>query len=142
MTLDEALSGIQSFRNENLVKLLFKLGYIENYASGLSRIYSEYKKYNLVPTVQSSLVALKLTLPNRNYKAFFKTFKINEPLNVKEMKLLAIVNKYPNLNKKELTDKMDVSRATVDRYLRKLINKGLVEKVGSRKPVGYIVNRK
>lgn len=58
------------------------------------------------------------------------------------MKLLVIVNEYPNLNKKELTDKMGISRETVDCYLRKLIDKGLVEKVGSRKSVGYIVNRK
>ena len=51
---------MQSFRNENLVKLLFKLGYIENYASGLARIYSEYANEELKPSIESSMVMLKL----------------------------------------------------------------------------------
>lgn len=35
LTLEDALNGLQSFINENLVKLLYKLEYVENYASGL-----------------------------------------------------------------------------------------------------------
>lgn len=139
LTLEAALSGVQSFRNENLVKLLFKLGYIENYASGLSRIFSEYKKSGLVPVIESSLVALKLTLPNKNYVALFINEPLNEPLNSRQLKLLKIIEEYPNLNKKDLTDKMNVSRATVERYLSALVENGYVKKVGARKTVGYIV---
>lgn len=44
LTLEEAIKGIQSFRNKFLVKLLDRLGYIENYSSGLDRIFKEYKR--------------------------------------------------------------------------------------------------
>lgn len=71
LTLEKALNGEQSFRNEKLIQLLFKLGYIENYASGLSRIIKEYKKAHLIPIIESSSTAFKVTFPNRNYEALF-----------------------------------------------------------------------
>lgn len=71
LTLEQALDGLQSFRNPNLVKLLFKLDYIENYASGLSRIFKEYKKINLEPVIKTTIAMFKLTLPNRNYETLY-----------------------------------------------------------------------
>ena len=59
---------MQSFRNKFLVKLLHKLGYIENYSSGLDRIFKEYKKDKEQPAVQTSLNMFKVTFPNLNYK--------------------------------------------------------------------------
>lgn len=71
LTLEKALNGEQSFRNEKLVKLLFKLDYIENYASGLSRIFKEYKKEGLEPIIYTSSTAFKVTFPNKNYEALY-----------------------------------------------------------------------
>ena len=67
LTIEEALSGVQSFRNKYLVQLLHKLGYIENYSSGLNRIISEHEKYNIKPNIESSLNMFKITFPNINY---------------------------------------------------------------------------
>ena len=81
LTLEDALNGLQSFRNEKLVKLLFKLGYIENYASGLTRVFNEYKRVNLVPKIKTSLTFFKITLPNINFKAFNHQDKVNGEVN-------------------------------------------------------------
>ena len=81
------------------VKLLFKLGYIENYASDLSRIFNEYRNYHFKLIMESSLVALKWVLPNRNYNAFSEDEK-NKPLNDKQKQLLEIIRAHPYLNKK------------------------------------------
>lgn len=67
LTLEEALKGVQSFRNKFLVQLLHKLGYIENYSSGLNRIFKEYEKTNDKPMVLTSLCMFKVTFPNLNY---------------------------------------------------------------------------
>ena len=61
LTLEDALNVVQSFRNKYLVKLLHKLGYIENYSSGLDRIFKEYKQYKEQPLVQTSLNMFKVT---------------------------------------------------------------------------------
>lgn len=66
LTLEKALQGYQSFRNENLVKLLFKLGYIENYASGLSRIFDIYKNEIIKPIIETSLIGFKIVFSNKN----------------------------------------------------------------------------
>ena len=76
LTIEEALSGVQSFRNKYLVQLLHKLGYIENYSSGLNRIISEYEKYNIIPVIESSLNMFKITFPNLNYH--LDNFTINK----------------------------------------------------------------
>lgn len=69
LTLEDALNGLQSFRNENLVKLLYKLEYVENYASGLTRIFQNSKELDIVPEIYTSLNMFKVTLPNKNYEA-------------------------------------------------------------------------
>jgi len=68
LTLEEALNGVQSFRNKYLVQLLHKLGYIENYSSGLDRIFKEYKNDKVKPAIETTLNMFKVTFPNMNYK--------------------------------------------------------------------------
>jgi len=71
LTLEQALNGEQSFRNEYVVKLLYKLGYIENYASGLNRILKEYENDEIKPQLQINTTNFKVILPNRNYDALY-----------------------------------------------------------------------
>ena len=68
LTLENALNGVQSFRNKFLVQLLHKLGYIENYSSGLNRIFKLYKKNVEQPVIETSLIMFKVTFPNMNYE--------------------------------------------------------------------------
>lgn len=149
LTLDDALSGIQSFRNEYLVKLLFRLGYIENYASGLSRIYNEYAKDEKKPTIYSSLVALKLTLPNRNYEYFssiHNSGSLKGPLN-RSLKgplkdLYVLIDNKPGINRKELSKEMKKSISTINKQIIKLVDDGFIKREGSRKSGGYAVIKK
>ena len=140
LTLEDALSGMQSFRNENLVKLLFKLGYIENYASGLSRIYSEYSNEELKPSIESSMVMLKLTLPNINYLAFKKSNDtINDTINEQLKSVIDIIATHPGIKRKDIAIIWDKSVATISRYVKELVNQGLVIKEGSNKTGGYVI---
>ncbi|MCD7950950.1 MAG: putative DNA binding domain-containing protein [Erysipelotrichaceae bacterium] len=72
LTLEKALNGEQSFRNEYVVRLLYKLGYIENYASGLTRIFDEYAFELDEPQIITSDTSFKVILPNKNYYALYK----------------------------------------------------------------------
>ena len=45
-TLEAVLGGVQTFRNPALVNVLYKLGFIENYGTGLQRIREAYEKEN------------------------------------------------------------------------------------------------
>ena len=95
LTIEEALSGVQSFRNKYLVQLLHKLGYIENYSSGLNRIISEYEKYNIIPVIESSLNMFKITVPNINYH--LDNITINEPSYYIKDNVINVANKFENV---------------------------------------------
>lgn len=146
LTLEDALSGMQSFRNENLVKLLFKLGYIENYASGLSRIYSEYANEESKPSIESSMVMLKLILPNINYLVFKKVNDtlddtLDDTLESNEERLLLILSKNPKINQKELSEVLAISVATVKRNIKSLSEKGYIVRVGGKRFGQWVVKK-
>lgn len=138
-----------------IVKLLFKLEYIENYASGLTRIFSEYKNYDFKPKVESSLISLKLTLPNCNFNtALENKFNVpdgtlNDTLNgtlnnqADEMllKLYSIIEKNPGINRKTLVNQLGISTRSLARYLSVLINENDIIRYGSKKSGGYKTNK-
>ncbi len=70
MTIEKALIGNQTFRNKKLVRLLFNLKLVENYASGFERIYKAYVRYYKNVEVINSDISLKVILPNLNYNYF------------------------------------------------------------------------
>lgn len=165
LTLEDALNGIQSFRNENLVKLLFKLGYIENYASGLTRVFEAYENISEKPIIDNSLVALKVTFPNINYDSFKRekykigfdiggnigyekvdgsindsiNGSINGILSKYEKSIVHIIKENPNVTRKEICKILSLSIRTVDRNMESLKNKKVIERVGSNKSGKWVV---
>lgn len=85
--------------NKNLIKFLFKLRYIENYASGLSRIYSEYANEELKPSIESSMVMLKHMLPNVNYLAFKKS---DDTINEQLKSVIDIIATHSEIKRKDI----------------------------------------
>jgi len=127
LTLEDALNGLQSFRNENLVKLLYKLEYVENYASGLTRIFQNSKELDIVPEIYTSLNMFKVTLPNKNYEALYlnpekhiednkvkSNGRVNSDINEedfqlenqKDIEILEIIRDNPGIRLKEIAPKL------------------------------------
>ena len=63
-TLEAVLGGVQTFRNPALVNVLYKLGFIENYGTGLQRIREAYENEELKPDFKVIDRYFFLTLPN------------------------------------------------------------------------------
>lgn len=53
-TIKDVLGGRQSFRNPNLVYVLNKFNFIENYATGLKKILSACSKYPVRPKIETT----------------------------------------------------------------------------------------
>lgn len=62
-------------RNKIIVNVLDKIGIIENYASGVRRIFEEYSDFEKQPEYYISSNGVIVTLFNRNYLD-------NEPQNI------------------------------------------------------------
>lgn len=89
-------------------------------------------KYN--PLFRSNNVEFTVTLPNLNFKA-----SENEALSDNEKLLLSLFTQNPALTQKGVTETTGLSRATVQRTIKKLSDMGRLERSGSKKYGSWIV---
>ena len=66
VSMNEVLNGRQSFRNPNLIFILNKLNFIENYATGLREILQAYSENPVQPSFQATDNFFVVELPNTN----------------------------------------------------------------------------
>lgn len=136
LTLEQALSGIQSFRNKSLVQLLYKLGYIENYGSGLNRIYKEYEKSTNKPIIKSDITYFKVILPNLNYRFDEEIYPVlkekhdlsryydakneakSDAKNLEQF-LIELITNNNKVSKIEMAKLSSKSKSTIERTLKK-----------------------
>lgn len=83
---------------------------------------------------RSNNVEFTVTLPNLNFKA-----SENEALSDNEKLLLSLFTQNPALTQKGVTETTGLSRATVQRIIKKLADMGRLERSGSKKYGSWIV---
>lgn len=111
--------------NKYLVQLSHKLGYIENYSSGLNRIFKEYYDNKEQPIIETTLNMFKITFPNLNYHFNEAQNEVqNEAQNevqkntTLELQIIDLIRKKSNITKKEMSDKIGKSKSTIERAIR------------------------
>ena len=151
-TMKEVLSGRQSFRNPNLVYVLNKFNYIENYATGLKKTLTAYAPYAVSPKYESTEHFFVVTLPNVKWTgetadaAASEMSDKHDGVNVGEndgvklsptqKKVLEHLRKNGALSAAELANAIGKTQRTVERALAELKVKGFLARVGSDK-TGY-----
>lgn len=125
-TLEAVLGGVQTFRNPALVNVLYKLGFIENYGTGLRRSREAYENEELKPEFKVIDRYFFLTLPNLNKDSY--SFEANDAQNeaqndaqneaqkssIHEM-IISLVKANPRITRKQMATQIGVSKATIER---------------------------
>ena len=143
-----------------IVNLLHKLGYIENYSSGLDRIFKEYKGNSEQPIIQTSLNMFKIIFPNLNYQFTIEenTCEITQENNftqeiVQEITqesnftqvivqeniqklILEVIKNNPKATRNEIANKLNSTSHTIKYQLNKMKKAGIIKHIGSTKS-GY-----
>lgn len=156
ITMKDILEGRQSFRNPNLVYVLNKFNFIENYATGLKKILFAYNTYSIKPKIETTDNFFIVTLPNVNYDensndtlndtlkeklAENDTLKeklaendtLNDTLSDVSMKVLGLIRNDVNLLINDLITLTGKSRPTITRALAELTKKEFIAREGSKK---------
>ncbi len=112
---------------------------MERQGSGLSKIRTAYENATnyqpgLEPIFCSNRVEFTVKLPNLNFKA-----SSNEALTDNQKKLLDILSNNPTITQKEIIERTSLSRSTVQRAMKELIEMGRLERAGSKKTGSWIV---
>ena len=152
-TLDDVLMGVQTYRNPRLVNVFYKLGYIENFGTGIPRIRGAYASSEEKPVFESSENFFFVRLPNLNAKKKAGDDEINDEINdeIKEdisdlgLAILRAVAKRPGIKAKDILEELSltIEGITIDK-VRNEIQRNLkshIELVGSRKSGGYHIKR-
>lgn len=142
-TMDDILRGVQTYRNPGLVNILHKLGYIENYGSGIPRILKAYKNEKRLPIFESSDNFFFLTLPNLNYSetsdAPLKAVNYYQNVNDVEALILKTISESPGVNTNQLYELLKSEDLTLNK-IRNILKRNLASYIvfkGSKKFGGY-----
>ena len=65
--------------------------------------------------------------------------KLNDRLNKRQKKTLNLIREKPGIQVKILSKELNIPIDTLDRYIKILTNKDLIERKGSKKTGGYFV---
>ncbi|WFQ96384.1 HTH domain-containing protein [Mycoplasma feriruminatoris] len=160
LTLDEAKKGWSYKRNVSICNVLYKLKFIENYASGIRRVFDDYKGFKKQPEFFIEPSFVKVILYNRNFDFNFDQIENNlvkEPLinndlqaittNKKLKKeqrlemILDLLSKQPNISYNDLTSFLNVTKSTIQRDISKLKDKGLIDNLGDTRTNEWVVNK-
>lgn len=115
-TVEDIKNCIQSFRNPGLVILLNKLGYIENYGTGIQRIMEAYKDADCKPEFYVSTSYFMITLHSLN--PIEPRDAQNDPQNISIHDHIAnLIKENPRITRKQMAKKIGVSKATIERTL-------------------------
>lgn len=124
-TIEDIKRGIQSFRNPSLVILLNKLGYIENYGTGIQRIIEAYKDVDCKPVFYVSKSYFMITLHSLNPIEPHDTQNDTQSDTQNDTQKLDIIDlikneirRNPSITRDELAKKLLKSKATITRAIK------------------------
>ncbi|MGI6782105.1 MAG: ATP-binding protein [Acholeplasmataceae bacterium] len=158
LTLENIKEGMSAKRNPIIVNALDKADYIENYSTGVRRIFEDYIGFHKQPHFSISDNGVIVTLYNRNYDdthndaqsdvqndvqsdvqndVQIKTGNL-KPVDRREILVKMISNNF-EITIDDMSEALGVSRPTIERDLTHLRKQGKVKYVGSAKTGKWIV---
>ena len=150
LTLENIKQGMVAKRNKITVEILDKLDTIENYASGVRRIFKDYIGFDKQPEYSISDNGIIVTLYNMNYNEK-ENVGINEAqneaqndgkkldLNSRKNLIMNIIRENDKITRKEIISKIGISKATLERDLAELRKDNKIEYIGSSKNGKWII---
>ena len=150
LTLENIKQGMVAKRNKITVEILDKLDAIENYASGVRRIFKDYIGFDKQPEYSISDNGIIVTLYNMNYSEK-ENVGINEAqneaqndgkkldLNSRKNLIINIIKENDKITRKEIISKIGISKATLERDLAVLRKENKIEYIGSSKNGKWII---
>lgn len=138
ISYSDLLLGVSVPRNNHLADVLYRLHLIEAYGIGVPKIIEYYREFNLMPNIEVSDNAFKITLPNTNYIRPAES-GVRDSYSYDEQLVLRYLTELKIDRRKQLVEETGFSQAKTIRVLNSLISKGAIKKVGQGKNTYYSV---
>ena len=148
LTLENIKQGMVAKRNKITVEILDKLDAIENYASGIRRIFKDYIGFDKQPEYSISDNGVIVTLYNMNYNENEEINggqnvgqNVGQKINVTDRKniILKNIKETEKLDTMEIAKQLNVTKRTIERDLAALRKDNKIEYIGSSKNGKWII---
>lgn len=144
-SLDEFQLDVSVLRNPKLATVLYRLGFIEAYGTGITRMFEAYEGSGAAPMFDITKHVFKVTLPNRNKATLVlpsdeplvssarevKAGEYSDDLRNQERLVLTMLEDQGPLKRSEIQERFDFSQATLLRILKRLEERGFVRAEGN-----------
>ena len=131
ITEDEYLSGkLSVLRNRNLANVFYRLGFVEIFGTGITRIKQLYEEGLKQPDFEVSENAIKIVLP---------VFEKNLNLTEDERKIYRILSKTMLKSISEINPYVPFGKSKTTQLLKEMIKKGIVKIEGRGRGTKYVI---
>ena len=143
VTEDDFFSGLSSPRNKELMRVFRDLDLVEHLGSGIPRILKKYDRS--IFHISQNFIRVTFRYQSDFSQDFSKTLEevsekdggLSGGLSGGLNSIFETIKKTPGLQARDLSIILDRPIDTIDKQIKKLIDKKLVERRGSRKTGGY-----
>ncbi len=137
ITFDDIMLGVSITRNEKLANIFYRLGLIEAFGTGISKILKSYENSANQPVIETTDNAFKMILPNRNIQKEFGQSVKEAPGDEQLTRVLHLLNTKYSVTRKEVDEYLNVSQSTSSRILKSMSDSGLIKSTGKGKMTRY-----
>ena len=131
ISVDEYLSGkLSILRNRNLANVFYRLGFVEIFGTGITRIKQLYAQSLAEPDFEVSENAIKIVLP---------IFEKNVNLTEDEKVIYKLLSKTMLKPISEIAPYVSFGKSKTTQLLKAMVEKGIVTIVGKGKGTKYII---
>ena len=134
--LDDIMLGLSVCRNPKLAAVFYRLQLIEAYGTGMPKIMKAYAGTELKPKIEVSSNAFKITLPNRNASANTAETPAGAPKSNEKL-ILDFITSNGYIVRSDVDQLLDVSQATANRILKRMVAEGLIYQDGNGRKTKY-----
>ncbi len=128
---DEYLSGkLSVLRNVNLANVFYRLGFVEIFGTGITRIKQLYEEGSKQPDFEISENTIKIVLP---------VFEKNENLTEDERKIYKLLSKTMLKSISEITPYVEFGKSKTTQLLKEMSKQGIVKIEGRGKGTKYMI---
>lgn len=148
ITFDDILLGVSVPRNQHLANVFYRLKLIEAYGTGMLKINESYTEYAIKPQIETSNHAFKITLPNTNYvsnqtaSVSVNSSEKSITISPREEAVIHMFDTQDKIVRKDIQSALQVSQATAILLLREMLDKGILERVGTGRYSYYCLKQK
>ena len=136
MTKELFFDGISKPRNATLMRIFLNMGLTEHTGHGIPTIVEKYGKD--VFEIENNYIRCTILF---NQEVIDQIDNKNVGLNKTEKKVIELLIENTSLTSIELSEKIGVTKRTIERTFKSLQEKKMIERVGSKRDGNWIVVR-